>query len=312
MDLSEQFFDLLQGPGSPLSRDELIELKNRYQIIFLRGLMGDLVPDRVNSYFLDQMQWLQQHEINHWRPESNSEYGMQKLSRKNIGAIERTILNRHQMYPDKNVILVSHSKGGIDALETLLARNYLPGTHVRGWIAMQTPFSGTPISDWVIRNRLLNPVTQSLLAGPFKGDRNVALNMGTQARVDYIRRNAAAIRALAKKCNILSFASRISPADRSIFRPLRYALDRICNLANDGLIPTESHVLSIDGIPCCPWIEANHLDHIYTVLPVFPDRGSNDRLSHKHRRIRIFASLLKIWMNNRSNQTSLNWKTMLN
>jgi hypothetical protein len=48
---------------------------------------------------------------------------------------------------DKQVIIVSHSKGGLDTLHALLDAPQLWGETVIGWVALQAPFQGSPVAD---------------------------------------------------------------------------------------------------------------------------------------------------------------------
>ena len=48
---------------------------------------------------------------------------------------------------DKQVVIVSHSKGGLDTLEALLEDPTLWGDTVAGWVALQAPFYGSPVAD---------------------------------------------------------------------------------------------------------------------------------------------------------------------
>ncbi|KPK17694.1 MAG: hypothetical protein AMJ62_00985 [Myxococcales bacterium SG8_38] len=48
---------------------------------------------------------------------------------------------------DKKIILVTHSKGGLDTLHALLGAPELWGDTVIGWVALQAPFYGSPLAD---------------------------------------------------------------------------------------------------------------------------------------------------------------------
>jgi len=301
MDSSQHYHSLLKKPEPVLNNEELLEFRNRYQVVLLKGFFGDLLPERFDSYFFDQMRWMRDHDIAHCRLEPTSGYGTQKLPENNIEAIENEVLSLHQKQPDKPVVIVSHSKGGIDALEMLLRRKNLIDREIIGWIAIQAPFWGTPVANWAIDNRLFNPIIEQLLGGLLKGDRKVAACMSVEARKNYMTQNAEAISELTAKLNILNFATSCTAGDASLFTPLRFAIDKICKVTNDGLLPTQSEILKVDGTPCCPFIETQHIDHIYAVLPLNPDKKTGPTVTHKTRRIQIFSALLKVWMSNRKN-----------
>lgn len=48
---------------------------------------------------------------------------------------------------DKQIIIVSHSKGGLDTLDALLDAPELWGDTVIAWVAFQAPFHGSPVAD---------------------------------------------------------------------------------------------------------------------------------------------------------------------
>ncbi len=299
MDLSQPYHAMLNQIEPPLSNEDIHEFASRYQIILLKGFLGDLLPKRFDSYFYDQMRWMRDHGIRFWRLERETGYGTQKLSQNNVNAIEKAIRGFHNIETDKRIIVVSHSKGGIDMLESLLCRTNQMETEVAGWIALQSPFWGTPVANWVTESRLFNPVAELLLGRLFNGDKKVAASMAVETRNEYMTRNSQAILELIERFDILSFASTSAAGDASIFRPLRFAIDQIARVPNDGLLPTQSEILKVNDIPCCPHIVTEHLDHIYAVLPLMPDGQARSAVLHKNRRIRIFTTLLKIWMNNR-------------
>lgn len=299
MNFSQQYHTLLNQSEPVLSDREIRDLSCGYQILLLKGFLGDSLPKRLDSYFFDQMLWMRQTGIHYRRLEPESGYGTQKLSQNNVDAIESAIRACYLNQPDKQVIIVSHSKGGIDTLETLLRRKDLINKELAGWIALHAPFRGTPVADWVTRNRLFNPLVEKLLGGFFKGDRKVAKSMTPEARNDYMMQYSEAIIELAATLDILNFASSSAAGDASFFRPLRFSIEIVAKVRNDGLLPIKSQILTVGGKPCCSYIETEHLDHIYAVLPLTPDRRTESRALHRNRRIRIFSALLKIWMNNR-------------
>lgn len=299
MNLSQPYHNLLNQSEPPLSATDIQTLSSQYRIILLKGFLGDLLPKRFDSYFFDQMRWMREHNIEFWRLESDSGYGTQKLSQNNAEAIEKAIRVFHEKVPNKGVLVVSHSKGGMDTLETLISRTSLSRREIAGWIALQAPFWGTPVADWATSSNWFNPLVEQLLEKWFKGDRKVAASMGLANRQDYMRQHAKEIFEIAEKFDILCFVSSSASGDASLFKPLRFAIDKIAKVPNDGLLPTRSGMLEVEGRLCCPYVETEHLDHIYAVMPLMPDRPAGGPFEHKALRIRIYSALLKIWLDQR-------------
>ncbi len=113
MNFSQQYHRLLNQPEPVLTNEDILEFRDRYQVVLLKGFLGDLLPERFDFYFFDQMRWMRDHYIAHCRLEPTSGYSTQKLSENNVDSIERGIVSLYQKRPDKPVIMVSHSKGGL-------------------------------------------------------------------------------------------------------------------------------------------------------------------------------------------------------
>jgi hypothetical protein len=102
---------------------------------------------------------------------------------------------------DFAVVIVSHSKGGLDTLHALVTDPGLTGDDgpVVGWVALQAPFHGSPVAS------LAPAVGDQLLiahgGGPALSDHSPAV------REAYMADNAAAIASVAAAIPILSCAS---------------------------------------------------------------------------------------------------------
>jgi hypothetical protein len=56
------------------------------------------------------------------------------------------VISRLHSQDVKRVVIVTHSKGGLDALEALTTSERLWKTPVVGWVALQAPFFGSPVA----------------------------------------------------------------------------------------------------------------------------------------------------------------------
>jgi len=99
---------------------------------------------------------------------------------------------------EKQVVIVSHSKGGLDTLEALLQAPDLWGDTVVGWVALQAPFHGTPVADPSPSN--LNALLLSAVGG--NGQSLDDLKSGTRA--SYMASNAARIEELTGSIPVIS------------------------------------------------------------------------------------------------------------
>lgn len=143
------------------------------------------------------------------------------------------------------VLLIAHSKGGLEALAALLD----PATAARctGFVALQSPFFGSPVADAVTGARPLDAAAMGLARLLRIGSGEGLRDLTTARRAAWMGANAAAIGALLARLPVVCLATAL-PA-----RGLR-GRDRIYGLAarwmarrgawpSDGLVPVASALL---------------------------------------------------------------------
>jgi len=99
---------------------------------------------------------------------------------------------------NEKVIIVSHSKGGLDTLHALIAAPELWGKTVIGWVALQAPFHGSPVADprFAVANDFLLEV--------LGGNGQSARDLETETRAPYMQANAERIAALTASIPVIS------------------------------------------------------------------------------------------------------------
>lgn len=141
-------------------------------------------------------------------------------------------------------ILVGHSKGGLEALAALLR----PGMaeRCRGFIALQAPFHGAPLADWLLGTRtgLLAAHHAARLArlGTGRGLRDLTCPV----RLAWMRQNAVAVAALLARLPVATLATEIRAGGdwrESPYRPLARWMEARGAGPNDGLVPVASALL---------------------------------------------------------------------
>src|SRR6185503_13333754 len=111
----------------------------------------------------------------------------------------------------KPVLLITHSKGSVDALEALRAEPSLR-VKVKGWISLQGAFLGSPIADWLLDGSLLDPVTAIAILQFFGGSKESAEGLTTKASRAWYRSHEAAIGAVLREVPAVAFASSLDGA----------------------------------------------------------------------------------------------------
>jgi len=98
----------------------------------------------------------------------------------------------------KKVIIVSHSKGGLDTLAALLAAPELWNRTVIGWVALQAPFHGSPVADPTFS------AANDFLLEALGGNGQSADDLKTETRAPYMEANAERIAALTASIPVIS------------------------------------------------------------------------------------------------------------
>jgi len=99
---------------------------------------------------------------------------------------------------DKKIVIVSHSKGGLDTLDALLDAPELWGKTVLGWVALQAPFHGSPLADSA------PSAVNDLLLGAVEGNGQSVEDLKTVTRAAYMRARKDRIAKLTGRIPVIS------------------------------------------------------------------------------------------------------------
>jgi hypothetical protein len=142
-------------------------------------------------------------------------------------------------------VLVAHSKGGLEALAALLDPE--AATRCRAFIALQSPFLGSPVADALVGvprlHRAAGRILQRLGLGGEEGLRDLT----SAARAEWMAAHAAEVAALPRHLPVLCCATWLDAAnargpDRR-YLPLVRWVERRGGGPNDGLVPVASALL---------------------------------------------------------------------
>ena len=141
-------------------------------------------------------------------------------------------------------ILVGHSKGGLEALAALLR----PGIAApcRGFIALQSPFRGSPVADWVCGIRGFRVAAHHAARLLGLGTGRGVKDLTTPVRQAWMDAHAGAIEALVAAIPVTTVATAIgpdpAPQDRGHAALARWMEAQGAG-PNDGLVPVASALL---------------------------------------------------------------------
>ncbi|MFZ2653148.1 MAG: hypothetical protein WA210_23945 [Burkholderiaceae bacterium] len=229
----------------------------RYKVLLVPGYFGSLHP----SYFADQLQWLDSIGVDHEKVAVHAGHS----STVNAPIIAAAI--RDSKRP---VILITHSKGSVDAMEALRAAPSLRDK-VKAWVSLQGAFLGSPVADMLLDGTLLDPLVTTAILSIIGGSKEAALGLTTQLSRAYYEKNLVAINDVLRAVPTLGFASTVDGTARirTLLEIPREMMWRR-GIRSDGLVPTEAAVL-----PGMNFVKVSGVDHI---APVMHAMQSHDRV----------------------------------
>lgn len=222
-----------------------------HKVLLVSGYFGDVDP----AYFADQLRWLASLGVERER--------IAVRSRQSV-AVNAPIVAAAIRNSAKPVLLVTHSKGSVDALEALRAEPPLRAK-VKAWISLQGTFLGSPVADWLLDGSLLDPLVAIAILEFLGGSKASAQSLTTTASRAYYREHAAAIDALLREVPALAFASALDSAPGARGRTLLEIPRQLMSskgIPGDGLVPPGAAIL-----PGMDYVEVTGVDHIAPVMP---------------------------------------------
>jgi hypothetical protein len=142
------------------------------------------------------------------------------------------------------VLAVAHSKGGLEVLSALLRPGVAAGC--RGFLALQSPFRGSPAADAALGIGPLRGIAMRLARLARLGDGQGLHDLTCASRAPWMAAHEAAIADLAARVPIASLATRLegeAGLKERIYLPLVRWMERQGAGPNDGLVPVASTIL---------------------------------------------------------------------
>lgn len=250
-DLTKQYQEVMNDPD--IHFETVREKIDGHRILLVPGFLSEALITAgkfgFGGYFDDQMEWFTRDSIEYIRVSIESEASTEKNGKKILSAIQRD---------RKPVYIISHSKGGLDTLDAVLSDPSV-WNQIGGWVAIQTPFYGTPIADLILGQKIL----RLLIASPFltlMGGSNASLlDMQVTKRRDLQKVNHDRIQKFLKAFPMLCFASHAGEIDTDL-EPIRKVIHDQAGV-NDGLVPLDSAILEGSD-----FVKTSGVDHAMPVM----------------------------------------------
>lgn len=260
-----------------------------YRLLLVPGLFGSIYNLINNSLrfilrkqevnfmnsWLDLKNYLDSQSIDY----QEIQVGTQKSCEVNGNTIAEAVRAQNRSRSGKRLVLIGHSKGGVDILHALTEHPDMRGS-VSGWLSMQSPLFGTRLTN-ITTKGILSPVLYPIMK-VLGGDSDALRCLSTNYRTRYNREKTSEINEV-KRIQALNFASWIVP---HIKTSSLYASNKlICALGegiNDGLVPINHSCLQTESC-----LHVGGIDHAGPVMDVLPYPGLG-----KERRVLLFRALL--------------------
>lgn len=259
----------------------LKQLKN-VKVLLVPGLATDLTEKagEITGYldltrekgflapFYQQKIWLKSRGVDFEVVNINRVGGCQENAKVISKAIEDS---------DKPVVLITQSKGGVDALHALVKNKKLHSKVVR-WLAYQPPVLGTPLADLVNEYKLLSLPTDGLI-NLLEGTPFTYKDMTTTYRENYFQLYENDILEITKKIPTtilvtfeeerdLSTYLTTAPEKNPFLSPLVKVIHLETRETNDGIALLRGTCLP--GAKC--FIKGG-IDHFAAVMDTYPFKG---------------------------------------
>lgn len=277
---------------------ELVQTLKSYKVIIVPGVVSQSFMSYskqsikftllFEDIFQDQLNWLEKNNIDHEMIKLESEESVSNNAEKIANHIKRS---------KKPVILIAHSKGGVDTLHALMENPDILDK-IKTFTAIQSPFYGTSIAEVFKSNPFLGHVSKELfkyLGG--QGAGFDALTLSNRKVYMEIPGNIKKIATVSKKVNIINFSSiKVNSqgwdTTLEIFRDATQETEG----DNDGVVAqTSAHL----NTPEVKHIYTQGVDHLLTVTKCREllsswNIGENENTKCDYDRVSHFKALLEL------------------
>ncbi|WP_198368436.1 hypothetical protein [Roseomonas rosulenta] len=142
-------------------------------------------------------------------------------------------------------LVIGYSKGGVEALTALTQ----PSARAKclGFIALQSPFLGSPVADVVLRPGPLSAASMTMVRGLGIGSGEGLRDLTRRARRRWMTRHAAEVAQVLAQVPTVCLATQLTPQNARgrarLYLPAARWMERRGYGPNDGLVPVSSALL---------------------------------------------------------------------
>ncbi len=239
--------------GEPVLPDEA----RRHLYLLVKGMLGDEVP----GYLEDNQLRLEKRGLETREVAVDTEGRLVD----NVEVVRDALLDA--VHFGRTVVLVGHSKGGVEAMSTLALHPELR-RHVRAVVALQAPFGGSVIANDLVTTPSLRRLLDVAFPSLFQGEAGSVEDLSYAKRMEFVRRHPypTDVPTVALATSRLSRRSLMRPLCAYVHERYGWACDGLVN-AVDAEVPG-SRVVRLDDM--------DHAEGALTGLPGFSNYYPSD------------------------------------
>lgn len=221
----------------------------------IRGYTGDNVP----GYMQENREGLARRGLDVREIDVDTE----KTVTANAKVVRDAVL-RAVKETGKKVVLIGHSKGGMDLTAAVALYPELK-PHVRAAVTMQSPYGGVPVATDVMDQPLLHSVAGNAIDWVLRGDRKSLADFSYAQRKAFVRAHPwpTDIPTVSLATSSSSQFNGLTPVIN--WYRLRYGEK------TDGVVSTRDSI-----VPGSNVVRLDNLDHLNSVMSGFPGRANYD------------------------------------
>ncbi len=160
----------------------------------------------------------------------------------------------------RSVCIISHSKGGLDTLEFLLHAGSQFRRQVACWVALQTPFGGSPVADLIVSEDWTRGIAEPVLRALGGSGKSID-DLTVDTRKKYMNKYAQYVESIGKFFPIIALTTYLDASETpSLHMAPTHRWMAGNGIKNDGLVPVSSAIL-----PGARYVVIPGLDHTDTV-----------------------------------------------
>lgn len=209
------------------------------RVLLVYGLIGDLVA-AMRPFGLEYM-----HALAEWFTAEGAHPSVVKLRTAEPVAANAARLRARLLAEDEPALVVAHSKGGLEALAALTAPD--AQAHCLGFLALQSPFYGSPVADAVMGAKPLGAAAGGLARLLRIGSGEGVRDLMTGRRRAWMEHHAEEIAALLRAVPVACLATAVREGEARGRERLHLAaaqwMEKRGAGPNDGLVPVASALI---------------------------------------------------------------------